>query len=472
VKSRVNPPAETVEEWRLRLAFRATSDEEEDMAQISQALLWLPELPTRERVLLCEGLRRDGHFVLACEGPEEACRLLVGKRGHRVEAQVVEPDGREFRPDGAGLDAYASRRIRAVYATPRPLTRFILRAVDSLLRSRLGREGLCDRGVRLLDPAAGPMNFVSEACKVAITRHRRIHGRKGLEQLLSEHLVPDFVGFEILPGPWVEGLAAMRRLLAGFGVEADRLQIPSFLADALASPELGQGGGFLEEEARTAFQIKSEAPMAVVVGNPPFSGRSANRGTWIVDLLHGYTLPDGRTDEGFLKVDGRTLGEHNVKWLHDDYVKFLRLAQWIIDRNGRGVVGFVVNHNCLDAPTFRGLRSSLLRTFDEIYVLDLHGNQRRREKGPEGQRDENVFQGVAQGVAVLILVKRESGHGQKSSLVYSADLYGSRKEKLGTLACGALDRMAWKEVTPRAPLFLFRPSSAQREREYAGSPSP
>src|SRR5262249_44601350 len=158
------------------------------------------------------------------------------------------------------------------------------------------------------------------------------------------------------------------------------------------------------EESDAAFRLRTEERFSVVLGNPPFSGRPANTGDWIQDLLRGYVLENGSEEQGYYTVDGSPLGERNAKWLQDDYVKFLRFAQWQIDRNGWGIVGFIVNHNCLEAPTFRGLRRSLLGTFDQVFVLDLHGNHRRRETGPEGKRDENVFAGVAQGVAVLLLV--------------------------------------------------------------------
>jgi predicted helicase len=355
-------------------------------------------------------------------------------------------------------------RERGVYATPRSLTRFVVRGVDTLLRTRLGLEGgLANGAVRLLDPAAGRMNFVLEAYRRAIAEHRRRHGRDGLEALLSGHLIPHFQGLEILPEPWVDGQRELRRWVSRRVPEACPPRFPLFLADALACPGKTDQKGFLGHEAESADRLRLESPLSVVLGNPPFRGRSANTGTWIQDLLRGYELEDGRVDEGCFTLDGRPLGERNVKWLQDDYVKFLRLAQWIIDRNGEGVVGFVVNHNCLEAPTFRGLRRSLLRTFDQIFALDLHGNQRRRESGPDGERDENVFEGVAQGIAVLFLVK---GRREASSAIYRADLYGSRRDKLRTLAGASLQSLPWVRSEPRAPLYLFRSSDALREREY------
>ena len=462
-------PSEAAGSWRVELRFEASRDEEADWSCFSLTLPWLSELSTRDRILLGEALRREGRFLLCCAGPEEAARLFSGVCGQRVAARVFEPDGTEFRPEGAKSSSSSTERTRGVYATPRALTRFVVRSVDFLLRSRLGLEGLSDPGVRLLDPAAGPMNFVLEAYRRALSEHRRTRGREGLEELLRDHLIPHFEGVEILPRPWAEGHSKVRRFAERFGVVSSLPRIPLFLADALGCPGSTIGGGLLGRDAKAVHRLRSEGAFSVVLGNPPFSGRSANPGRWIGDLLRGYTLPDGRTDEGYFNLDGRPLGERNVKWLQDDYVKFLRLAQWIVDQKGQGIVAFVVNHNCLEAPTFRGLRRSLLRTFDQIYALDLHGNYRRRERTPDGQTDENVFEGVAQGIGVLLLVKRPG----LARTVYRGDLYGSRREKLQTLGRTGLETLPWTETEPRAPLYIFRSSHAGREREYQkGIPLP
>ncbi|MFL6264363.1 MAG: type ISP restriction/modification enzyme [Thermoanaerobaculia bacterium] len=452
--------------WRLELRFQASRDEEADYSHFRPSLPWLRELGSREQGALCEDLRREGVALISCDGPEEAFRLLSEVCGRTVTARVLEPDGTEFRP-GEGR----TERERGVYATPRALTRFVVRCVDTLLRSPLDLEGLADRAVRLLDPAAGPANFILEAYRRAVAHHRRAQGRAGVETLLEEHLVPHFQGLEILPGAWAAGQRALRNWMEQMGERrshsaarpASPERFPLLLADALSSPNLGcRASGFLGEEADAAFRLRTGESFSVVLGNPPFRGRSANTGSWIQDLLRGYVLADGRQDQGYFTLDGHTLGERNLKWLQDDYVKFLRLAQWLIDRNGRGVVGFVVNHNCLEAPTFRGLRRSLLGTFDQIYALDLHGNQRRRETGPEGQRDENVFEGIAQGVAVLFLVKGPTARKG----VYRADLYGSRREKLRTLAGAKLESLPWSACEPHVPRYLFRTSDREREREF------
>ena len=451
-------PSRGAGSWRLELLFQAGYDEEADYSFFSPSLPWLKQLSSREHADVCEDLRREGLALLACEGPEEALRLSTQVTGSRVSARVLEPDGTEFQPP-----QNATAKDRGLYATPRALTRFVVRSVDTLLQTHLGfGRGLASPKVRVVDPAAGPMNFVLEVYRRAAARQRRDHGRGTIPALLSEHLIPHCQGLEILPGPWAEGQRALGQWVERVSPGASPSRFPLFLADALAAP--GQAmAGFLEPEAEAADRLRLREPLTVVLGNPPFRGSSRSRGPWIADLLRGYTLPDGRTEEGYFTLDGRALGERNVKWLHDDYVRFLRLAQWMIDQRGEGIVGFVLNHNFLEAPTFRGLRQSLLRTFDQIFALDLHGNQRRREVGPAGQRDENVFPGVAQGIAVLLLVK---GGGKTSKAVHRADLYGTRREKLRTLARANLQSLAWARFEPRPSSYLFRFSDREREWEF------
>jgi predicted helicase len=238
----------------------------------------------------------------------------------------------------------------------------------------------------------------------------------------------------------------------------------------------------LSRESHAAGQIKNEARIAVVLGNPPYAGHSSNRKRKILDLLRGWSDPPGGTasaDEGYYRVDGHPLGGRNLKWLQDDYVKFLRFAQWKIEQNGWGIVGFVTNHSYLDNPTFRGLRRSLLGTFDELYLLDLHGNRKKKERAADGGPDENVFEGVRQGVAICLLVKRPgsrppgslSGHGARA---FRADLRGRVAEKLEWLDGHELATTPWTEIFPRPPFYyFFRQVDPSREEEYRrGVPLP
>ncbi len=342
------------------------------------------------------------------------------------------------------------RRQRGTYGTPAPLVGFVIRSVHLLLQSRFARPaGLADPAVRLLDPAAGAMNFVLAACRRAVEQQRQ--DGSGVESLVREHLLPHFQGLELLAAEHRRGRLAMRRFIASLGISLRADEGNSLiLADALAGP------------GPEPAALPGEQTVTVIVGNPPWRGHSVNRGPWITGLLHGYRQPDGREDEGYHRVDGQPLGERNPKWLQDDYVKFLRLAQWKVDQDGRGIVAFVVNHNGLDAPTFRGLRRSLLRSFEEIHALDLHGNRRKRETGPGGSPDENVFPGVAQGAAVLLLVKNPEFRRR----VLRADLYGIRREKLRELARLDVETIPWTKTHPRSPGYLFVAGDDRIERDY------
>lgn len=163
----------------------------------------------------------------------------------------------------------------------------------------------------------------------------------------------------------------------------------------------------ISEEAEQANRVKRDLPILVVLGNPPYSGISSNQGQWIDGLLKG-AVPDGRGGKtptaSYYHVDGQPLGERNPKWLQDDYVKFIRWAQWRIEQTGHGILAFITNHGYLDNPTFRGMRWSLMQAFDEIYVLDLHGNAKKKEAAPDGSKDANVFD-IQQGVAITFMVK-------------------------------------------------------------------
>ena len=334
------------------------------------------------------------------------------------------------------------------------------------MKSRFDRPaGLADEAVRLLDPCAGPMNFLLEAWRVALAEGES----RGIAPaaLLRRHLLPHSRGIEIVPDLVELGHLAIVECLEHYGLrlgEGERL--PLDLADALAEPAAGAAGSTLlaplAPRRCDPTGCFPASPVPVVLGNPPYRGHSANRGRWITDLLHGYRLADGREDDGYYRVDGHGLGERNPKWLQDDAVKFLRLAQWHVDRAGQGLVAYVLSHNVLDAPTLRGVRASLLRTFDEVYALDLHGNGRKRERQPDDRPDGNVFRGVAQGIAVLLLVKRPG----LARRVLRADLYGEREAKLQALHQGDVASTVWAEVRPQSPSYLWVAGESSGERRY------
>ncbi len=362
------------------------------------------------------------------------------------------------------------RRRRGVYYTPRELVSYVVRSVQRLLASRLGlRDGLADPGVTLLDPAAGTLTFVVEAVRCAVEAVRSETGGGGVPALLRDHVLRDFHAFELMMAPYAVGHLKMSLVLAEMGHPLGRDErFPLYLTNALEDVEdLKQSRlpfvAALTQEAREAGRVKQESRITVVLGNPPWSGHSANRSPRINALpKQPYQAADGRTIPGYYEVEGEPLGERNPKWLQDDSVKFLRFAQRKIDQAGEGIVAFVTSHSFLDNPTFRGLRRSLLATFDEIYLLDLHGNRKKQERSPDGSADANVFEEVSQGVAVSFLVKKPG----LEKRVFRADLWGSRGEKLHWLAEGDVESTTWREVSPCGPAFLFAPRDAVLEEEY------
>ncbi len=186
----------------------------------------------------------------------------------------------------------------------------------------------------------------------------------------------------------------------------------------------------LTEEGREAREVKEEVPILVVLGNPPYSGISENKGKWITGLIEDYKY-----------VDGKHFGEKK-HWLQDDYVKFIRFGQWKIDRTGEGILGFITNHSYLDNPTFRGMRQSLMKSFDEIYVLNLHGNSLKKEKSPDGSKDENVFD-IQQGVATGLFVKKKEQKGNGIAKVYYAEQWGLREAKYKWLLRNDIETTEW-----------------------------
>lgn len=361
------------------------------------------------------------------------------------------------------------RKKRGVYYTPRAVVSYVVRSVHRLLESPLGRpHGLANPEVTLLDPAAGTLTFLVEAIRCAMETARAEMGGGSVPPLLRDHLLRDFHAFELMMAPYAMGHLQVSLILEEIGhpLGTDE-RFPLYLTNALVREELEQtpipGAAALSRESHDAARVKNEQPILVVLGNPPWSGHSANRGRKVDALIREpYTVAGGERRPGYLTVDGGPLGEKNPKWLQDDYVKFLRFAQWKIDQAGEGIVAFVTNHGWLDNPTFRGLRRSLLETFDEIRVLDLHGNAKKRERAPDGTADANVFEDVMQGAAVAFLVKKP-GLAKK---VFRADLWGSRREKLGWLTSHDVRTTPWAEAAPEGPGYLFAPRDTALAKEY------
>ncbi len=380
------------------------------------------------------------------------------------------------------------RKSKGVWYTPQPVVGFIVRAVDEILQKEFGlSEGLADYSmiektvsaeqstdrrtsdgmkhvkrrfhrVQILDPATGTGTFLAEVVNQIYDRYRDNQGI--WQQYVEQHLLPRLNGFEILMASYAVAHLKLDMLLSetGYQHKSDK-RLKVYLTNSLEESDNEPRTLFsqwLSREATEANVIKRDSPVMVMIGNPPYSGESQNKGKWIMSLMKSYKKEPG----GKLP-----LNERNPKWLNDDYVKFIRLAQDYIEKNGEGIIGFINPHGYLDNPTFRGMRWNLLKTFDKIYTIDLHGNNKKKETCPDGSKDENVFD-IMQGVSINLFVKTGKKAKDEIGKVYHKDFYGLRQNKYEFLDKATIDSVGYKEIIPKAPMYFFVPKDFGLQNEY------
>jgi hypothetical protein len=382
----------------------------------------------------------------------------------------------------------AKRKARGVWYTPEPVVNFIVRAVDEVLRTEFGlADGLADTSritvdwdtgqndpktgkpalikkevhrVQILDPASGTGTFLAEVIKLVAERVKGIAPGQW-SPYVEKDLIPRIYGFELLMASYAMCHMKLDMVLTGLGYKpsANPPRIRAYLTNSLEEGERVDQTLFglsraIAEEAKAASDIKRQTPIMCVIGNPPYSGHSSNFGHWIEGLMSDY------------KVSPELKRPAQAKWLSDDYVKFIRLAEYMIEKNGEGVLGFITNHGYLDNPTFLDMRHHLLQTFDRIHVLDLHGNTKRKEICPDGSPDKNVFD-IQQGVAIIIAAKhRKATKAKQPAVVFHGDLWGSREAKYQALWEGSPDDLASEDVSPDAAPWRFKPSNKALEASY------
>ena len=352
---------------------------------------------------------------------------------------------------------------RGVYYTPPQVISYIVRSVDALLKTELGKpDGLADDSALILDPATGTGSFLLAVLSQIGEYIMTTYGTGEWHQYINDpQLVQRLFGFEVLVAPYTIAHLKLSLFLRAQGWQAtERLRI--YLTNTLEEPiekELYAFAEFISDEANAAVSVKRDEPLLVILGNPPYPRDSANPSR---DSDGGFTFIGGLIED-YKQVDGQPLGEKNSKALQGDYVKFIRWAQWRIDRNGEGVIGYIVNNSFLDGPIFRGMRRGLMDSFNAIYLLNLHGSSRKREAVPTAQRDENVFD-IVQGVSILLCVKRSDD--APLAEVYYADMWGSREEKYKTLSETDFQTTAWSELQPTSPHYFFVPQAPELRAEY------
>lgn len=356
------------------------------------------------------------------------------------------------------------RRVdRGIYYTPPQVISYIVRSVDALLKNELNRpDGLADDNTLILDPATGTGGFL-----LSVLDHIREYvtdtdGTGMWHQYINAKLVKRIFGFELLVAPYTIAHLKLSLFLQAQGWRDDeRLRI--YLTNTLEQPaeavETQPFAPFISDEANEALSVKRDDPILVILGNPPYSRHSANPSR---DSSNKLTFI-GKLIEDYKKIDGEPIDEAAIKAVQDDYVKFIRWAQWRIDQNGEGVIGYIVNNNFINAPTTNGMRKSLLESFNAIYVLNLHGSNTKAEAVPEGLKDENVFD-IRQGVCILLCVKEKDNPAPAK--VYYKDMWGTRQDRYNLLLNTDVEDTEWSIQQPTSPLYLFTPQSADNIDEY------
>lgn len=373
----------------------------------------------------------------------------------------------------------ALRKARGVWYTPQPVVNFIVRAVDDILKTEFDLpQGLADTSkikikktgftkatadkrsklkeveteievhkVQILDPATGTGTFLAEVVKHI---HKKFEGQQGIwSKYVTNDLIPRLNGFELLMASYAMAHLKMDMLLTETGYKpTDDQRFRIFLTNSLeeAHPDTGTlFSSWLSDEADQANAIKRDAPVMVVMGNPPYSGESSNKGEWIMNLMEDYKKEPGGKEK---------LKERNPKWINDDYVKFMRFGQHFIDKNGSGILAFINPHGYLDNPTFRGMRWNLLKTYDKIYTIDLHGNSKKKETAPDGSIDQNVFD-IMQGVSINLFVKTGKKEQNELAEVFHYDLFGKRDLKYDILSNNSIKTIDYKALPNIPPNYYF-----------------
>ena len=386
------------------------------------------------------------------------------------------------------------RKARGVWYTPAPVVNFIVRAVDDILKTEFDLpQGLADtsktriklpftggvskgRGgeievhkVQILDPATGTGTFLAEVIKHI---HKKFEGQQGIwSNYVETHLLPRLNGFELLMASYAMAHLQLDLLLTetGYrpqfptigGVSAGRggQRLRVYLTNSLEESHPDTGtlfANWLSSEANEANHIKRDSPVMCVIGNPPYAVASTNKGKWIMDLMEDYKKEPGGKEK---------LKERNPKTINDDYVKFLRYGQHFIEKNGSGVLAFINPHGFLDNPTFRGMRWNLLKTYDKIYTIDLHGNSKKKETAPDGSIDQNVFD-IQQGVSINIFVKTGKKKKVELGKVFHFDLYGKRDDKYNFLIKHKLNDISFSTLQNMGPEYFMVKKDFQNEGKY------
>lgn len=364
------------------------------------------------------------------------------------------------------------RKNMGAYYTPTPVVRFITKSVDEILINEFSlKDGFANatklndnktHRVQVLDPAVGTGTFISAVIREVYKRFKGQEGR--WHGYVHNDLLPRIHGFELMMAPYTIAHLKLAMAFKETGFKYFNRRLGIYLTNSLEkddqSNDLFSAFGLADsiaEESKQAQEIKTNKPIMIVIGNPPYSGESSNKGNWILKLIEDYKKEPGGKEK---------LKERNPKWINDDYVKFLRFGQYFIEKNQSGILAFINPHGFIDNPTFRGMRWNLLKTYDKIYILNLHGNSLKKEICPDGSKDENVFD-IQQGVSINIMIKTGKKDNDALGKIYYADLWGKRQKKFDFLNSTTLKDISFQNIPEVAPMYYMVPKDFELEKEYS-----
>ena len=356
------------------------------------------------------------------------------------------------------------REIRGVYYTPESVVSFIVRSIENILKRTFNlNDGFINEKVTLLDFATGTGTFLLNCFDRAIDEALRITDKESVNKLINEHLINNFYGFELLVAPYVVAHLKISEYLKerGFSLDTDK-RLSIYLTNTLSNKEPKPFAFMphLSKEGKKANEIKNK-DILVILGNPPYSVSSSNKIGFIAEEKMGKYKDSIKT-------------ERNIQPISDDYIKFIRFAHWKMESVDKGIVGVITNNSFVDGLIHRKMRYELLKEFDEIYILNLHGNSRIGEKCPDGSKDENIFD-IMQGVAISIFVKKNKNSKKLADVFYS-DLYGIRKAKKDFLSNNDISRLftkkkanntpCWEKLEPQEEYYFFSPKDFSSKKDY------
>ncbi|MBP6397234.1 MAG: N-6 DNA methylase [Saprospiraceae bacterium] len=449
-----------------------------------------PTLPTFSRQEAAELIPKSNPFLRKLfgyiAGPDLDDRIkwivdnLVDIFLHTNVEEILKDYGKSTKMEDPIIHFYETflseydpklRKARGVWYTPQPVVNFIVRAVDDILKTEFGLpQGLADNSktkikvdhqgkkvemevhkVQILDPATGTGTFLAEVIKQV---YSKFEGQQGIwSNYVENHLLPRLNGFELLMASYAMAHLKLDLLLTETGFKPTTNQrFKVYLTNSLEESHPDTGtlfANWLSQEANEANKIKRDTPVMCIIGNPPYAISSTNKGDWIQNLLTEYK---------------KNLNERKIN-IDDDYIKFIRYGQYFIDKNGEGILAYISSNSFLDGVTHRQMRKHLLESFDTIYIIDLHGNSKKKEVSPDGSPDQNVFD-IMTGVSINILIKTKNKNKNSLGKLFHGELFGTRENKYTFLHSNKLGSISWKNIEYQDPYYFFIPKDLSKENSY------